>query len=737
MKKYAKLLIVLGLVLFIIASFAVLNGCKDSSTPDDNNQPNTPPQDTQIDEHVHSYGEWQVISKATCTTDGSKKRVCSICNNEETEKILASGHNYGEWTIVTAATCTTNGSKKRTCSVCKNEETEDIFALGHSFTNYLSDGNATCTEDGTKTATCDRCSVTDTVTEEGSKLGHKYGAPVWTWTGYESATATFTCENNNAHVEEVTATSDAITSAVTTLATCTTDGLKTYTATVTFNTQTHTDTKTETLTKLGHSFTTYASNNNATCTKDGTKTATCDREGCNETDTIADDGSKLGHNYGAPVWTWTGYASATAKFTCANDNAHVEEVTATSDAITSAVTILATCTTDGLKTYTATVTFNTQTHTDTKTETLTKLGHSFTTYVSNNNATCTEDGTKTATCDRNGCDETYTVTEEGTMLGHSFTSYIPDNNATCTEDGTKTATCDRCSVTDTVTEEGSKLGHNYGAPVWTWTDYASATAKFTCANDNAHVEEVTATSDAITSAVTILATCTTDGLKTYTATVTFNTQTHTDTKTETLTKLGHSFTTYVSNNNATCTEDGTKTATCDRNGCDETDTVTDEGSRLGHTWSDNVCTVCHYDAGGSKGLNMVLNTETNTYSLNGIGACTDTEIEIPAIYNGLSVTTIGHEAFFNCYCLTSVTIPDSVTSIGNYAFDYCYDLTSVTIGNGVESIGEYAFCNCTRLTSVVIPDSVTSIGNEVFAGCDGLTSITIGNGVESIGESAF
>ena len=49
-----------------------------------------------------------------------------------------------------------------------------------------------------------------------------------------------------------------------------------------------------------------------------------------------------------------------------------------------------------------------------------------------------------------------------TAIGHKFTSYIPDNNATCLEDGTKTAKCDNCSVTNTLPEAGSKLGHNIG-----------------------------------------------------------------------------------------------------------------------------------------------------------------------------------------------------------------------------------------------------------------------------------
>ena len=39
----------------------------------------------------------------------------------------------------------------------------------------------------------------------------------------------------------------------------------------------------------------------------------------------------------------------------------------------------------------------------------------------------------------------------GKPLGHSFTNYVSNNNATCTADGTKTAKCDRCDVTDTIT----------------------------------------------------------------------------------------------------------------------------------------------------------------------------------------------------------------------------------------------------------------------------------------------
>ena len=87
------------------------------------------------------------------------------------------------------------------------------------------------------------------------------------------------------------------------------------------------------------------------------------------------------------------------------------------------------------------------------------------------------------------------------------------------------------------------------------------------------------------------------------------------------------------------------------------------------------------------------------------------------------ITMIGYKAFYDCYSLTSVTIPDSVTSIGDYAFWCCYSLTSVTIGDSVTEIGNYAFRSCISLTSVTIPGSVTTIGNNAFRDCTSLTSV--------------
>ena len=141
-------------------------------------------------------------------------------------------------------------------------------------------------------------------------------------------------------------------------------------------------------------------------------------------------------------------------------------------------------------------------------------------------------------------------------------------------------------------------------------------------------------------------------------------------------------------------------------------------------------------------------------------------------YSGktMTVTGIGHDTFWGCSGLTSISIPSTITNIATSAFSYCegtidivvesdntvYDsrnncnaiietssntliagFYNTTIPNSITSIGNNAFEGCYGLTSITIPNSVISIGNNAFWGCSGLTSITIGNSVTNIGYRAF
>ena len=159
-------------------------------------------------------------------------------------------------------------------------------------------------------------------------------------------------------------------------------------------------------------------------------------------------------------------------------------------------------------------------------------------------------------------------------------------------------------------------------------------------------------------------------------------------------------------------------------GCDITSVVIENGVT---TIGNEAFSDCYDLTSVTIGNGVTTIGDSAFYNCDGL-----TSVTIPG-----SVTTIGEGAFASCYYLTSVTIPDSVTSIGDSAFYWCESLTSVTIGNGVTTIGDSAFNCCTGLISLTIPDSVTTIGDDAFSDCDSLTSVTIGNSVTSIGGWAF
>ena len=187
--------------------------------------------------------------------------------------------------------------------------------------------------------------------------------------------------------------------------------------------------------------------------------------------------------------------------------------------------------------------------------------------------------------------------EDPCAKGHQLTA-VAEVPATCETAGVKAHwVCSVCGKlfsdvegkTETTLEKLTipATGHAYGEPVWKWNDDYTASATFTCGNDASHVETVNA---AVTNEVTTEATCEADGVRTYTAKVTFEGEEYTDTKTETLPATGHD-TELVGAKDATCTEDGyTGDEVCKV--CGVTVKQGEVLPALGHDYKDGKCSRC-------------------------------------------------------------------------------------------------------------------------------------------------
>ncbi len=130
----------------------------------------------------HQFSDWVVTKEATCTEKGLKKRICSVCNHEETQEIDALGHTWSEeWTIDVEATCEQDGSKSHHCTRC--DEKKDITVIektGHEANTSVKENviEATCTTGGSydEVTYCKKCNKELSRThKEVDPLGHNYG----------------------------------------------------------------------------------------------------------------------------------------------------------------------------------------------------------------------------------------------------------------------------------------------------------------------------------------------------------------------------------------------------------------------------------------------------------------------------------------------------------------------------------------------------------------------------------
>lgn len=79
--------------------------------------------------HTHSFGEWMVTTKPTCTEAGIKTRECD-CGVTERAEVPALGHHWDAGTITREPTPKADGEKTYSCLVCKATMTEPVKYSG-------------------------------------------------------------------------------------------------------------------------------------------------------------------------------------------------------------------------------------------------------------------------------------------------------------------------------------------------------------------------------------------------------------------------------------------------------------------------------------------------------------------------------------------------------------------------------------------------------------------------------
>jgi hypothetical protein len=129
---------------------------------------------------------------------------------------------------------------------------------------------------------------------------------------------------------------------------------------------------------------------------------------------------------------------------------------------------------------------------------------------------------------------------------------------------------------------------------------------------------------------------------------------------------------------------------------------------------DGYCGSCGHQKPESVGLEFEENG--GSYTVIGLGSCTDTYIVIPAKHNGKPVTEVGSSAFEGNGNIVYVKLPDSINTIGSSAFAGCVSLKTVTIPDNVTVITDNTFMGCSALERVECRN-VSRVEMFAFYGC--------------------
>ena len=372
--------------------------------------------------HEHKW-DTEVISKASCTTDGVTRHTCSICGDTY-DDVVKGGH---KWTYKKTGTNTS----VCLCTVCGKTK-EHNFSIFSDKESEKKD--PTCTKAGMVVATCADCGRRRWVYDETRPaLGHDWK---------DNGDGTATCQREGCGKSHTHTLDEG---EVTKKPSCEEKGVKTYRCTETNCNYT----KTEDIAATGHTWNDGKITTKASCDHTGVKTYTCKACGDTRTETIAmlehtwDDGQVTTK----PSCTEKGIRTYTCKVCKATKT---EDIEATGHDYKVKDHKDATCTEDG---YTTSVCKNCG---DEKKETIKATGHQHTEVRGTKKATCIEEGyTGDTYC--TDCGNMIFTGKKIEKTDHTWDNGVVSKDPTCTEKGSKTYTCAVCR--ETKTEEIPATGH--------------------------------------------------------------------------------------------------------------------------------------------------------------------------------------------------------------------------------------------------------------------------------------
>ena len=278
---------------------------------------------------------------------------------------------------------------------------------------------------------------------------------------------------------------------------------------------------------------------------------------------------------------------------------------------------------------------NGQTAVNPKDQMVPALGHDYSDWTTKD-PTCTENGSMERTCTREDCDAA-----ESKVIAATGHTYISDQKeATCTEDGYTREICAVCKEE----KPGSKQvvnagGHDFGE--WEITEKATCILNGeksrTCSKCNfAETEVIRATGHTKVSE-TKAPTCTTDGYTQITCSNCKEVLTYTIKP-----ALGHKLSEAVTKTEPTCTEEGEKVQTCQRDGCGYT--VSERVEALGHDFKSDskeaTCTETGYkrEICTREGCGVIRNNVIIPATGHGFGEWTTTK-EATCVATGMASRT--------------------------------------------------------------------------------------------------